>query len=293
MLIEGLLIFIVILLVINIALHYIKKQAKVESSDIKNAVFQTWNEMGLSEKLGVIEENSRKIEESYRSFEDLLRTPTTRGAFGELSLEAIFNDQIPKKLYGLRERILDGKIPDANIKSPVGLICIDSKFPLVNFQNMIKADGEEEKERFKKLFINDVKSHLDKIAEDYVCPEKGSAEFAFAYLPSEAVFYFLVTEAVKILQDYTSRGVQVVSPLTLSHRVQLIKAGIEAKRLSEDAIKVKNKLITLTNKFQKIDELWRVFYTNHLKNLQGKADELEAAYNKLKEEFNKISNFSD
>lgn len=60
--------------------------------------------------------------------------------------------------------------------------------------------------------------HLTKIAEDYVCPEKESAEFAFAYIPSESTYWFLVTERYDLLRDFTKKGVQVVSPLTLSYK---------------------------------------------------------------------------
>lgn len=107
---------------------------------------------------------------------------------------------------------------------------------------MIEIEDSQEKERFKHDFRKDVQSHLNKIAEDYVCPEAGSAEFAFAYIPSEAVYYSSANEEFEMLRDYAKRGVQVVSPLTLSHKIELIKAGVHAKKLSEDAENVKKEL---------------------------------------------------
>ena len=93
----------------------------------------------------------------------------------------------------------------------------------------MESDDPQEKEKFKKQFLRDVKGHLDKIASDYVCPEKGSADFAFAFIPSEGVYWFLINESFELLREYTKNGVQVVSPLTLSHKVELIKSWSSCK----------------------------------------------------------------
>jgi len=184
------------------------------------------------------------------------------------------------------------KVPDAHIKSAVGAICVDSKFPLENYRAMMEAEDPKEKEKLKKQFIRDIRSHLDKIAEDYVCPEKGSAEFAFAFLPSESVYHFLVTEAYDTLRSYTSRGVQAVSPLTLSHKIELIKAGVHARRLSEQAEKIRNDIARLSERFSEIDKSWQVFYESHFRNAARKAEELDGAYRRLREEFDRISQLS-
>jgi DNA recombination protein RmuC len=207
-------------------------------------------------------------------------------------LETILKDQLPPDMFGIRQKVLNGKVPDAYIKSSIGIICIDSKFPLENYRKMLEEENSEKKEFYKKQFLKDVKGHLEKIAKDYICPEKGSAEFAFAYIPSEAVYWFLVKEAFDLLREYTKKGVQVVSPLTLSHKIELIKAGIQAKKLSEEAEEVKKELLRLSKRFKTLDELWRVFYKTHLKNLIHKAEEVDEAYRDLREEFEKISKFS-
>lgn len=291
MIIEILLVIIVLLLFV--LLFLILRSKRVEPKDIEAAVSSTWIKLGLDEKIGTVESHVKDIRDGYKSFEQMLWVPTERASFGELSLETIFSDQLPQDMYGIRERTLDGKVPDAYIRSTVGIICIDSKFPLDNFRKMISAEEAKEREGFKKQFLKDVQGHLNKIADDYVCPEKGTAEFAFAYIPSEGVYYFLVNEAFEMLRDYTKRGVQVVSPLTLSHKIELIKAGVHAKKLSEDAEKIRNNLVTLSRRFGEIDEVWRVFYRTHFKNLEGKAEELDEAYRKLREEFDRISKISE
>ncbi len=290
MLTQILLAVVVILLVVLISLVLKGREAK--SRDIENAVLSTWAKLGLEEKIGKVATHAQDIRDSYRSIEQMLRAPTERAALGEISLETILSDQLPPDMFGIRKMILDGKIPDAHIRSTVGLICIDSKFPLENYRMMVETQNSREKEQFKNDFRKDVKTHLSKIAGDYVCPEKGSAEFAFAYIPSEAVYYFLVNEEFEMLRGYTKRGVQLVSPLTLSSKIELIKAGVHAKKLSEEAESVRRSLNVISQRFNEIDELWRVFYNTHLRNAGEKAEELDRAYKKLRDEFDRVSRMS-
>ena len=290
MITQILLAVVVILLVVLIFLAL--KGRGVKPRDIENALSSTWTKLGLEEKIGKVATHAQDIRDSYRSIEQMLRVPTERAALGEISLETILSDQLPPDMFGIRKMILDGKIPDAHIRSTVGLICIDSKFPLDNYRRMVEIQDSRERGEFKNDFRKDVKSHLSKIAEDYVCPEKGSAEFAFVYIPSEAVYYFLANEEFEMLRDYTKRGVQVVSPLTLSSKIELIKAGVQAKKLSEEAESVRKDLNIISQRFSEIDELWRVFYSTHLRNAGEKAEELDRAYKKLRDEFDKISRMS-
>ena len=287
---EALLIGIAILLVVLVFL--VLRIKGVRDKDVEGAMSSSWRQLGLDRALGAGETYARDIKESYRSMEQMLRVPQERGALGELSLEIMLSDQLPPDMFGIRERVLDGKTPDAHIKSTVGLICIDSKFPLTNYSKMLSVETPLEKEAAKKQFISDVRSHLNKIDGDYVCPEKGSAEFAFAYIPSEAVYYFLVNEAFEMLRDYAKRGVQVVSPLTFAHKIELIKSGVQARKLSEDAERVKQELTAISKGFEIIDREWRIFYGTHLKNAIGKADDVDRAYNKLRDEFDRVTKLS-
>ena len=283
----------VVIILLGIIIFLLLKREKIEKEDIENVILKIWNESGLNERIGELGLHAKEIKEAHKSIERMLRVPFERGSFGEIVLETILSDQLPPDMFGIRKKVLDGKIPDAYIKSTVGIICIDSKFPLENYRKMIESEDPKEKEIYKNNFLRDVKFHLEKIANDYVCPEKGSAGFAFAYIPSESVYWFLVNFAFEMLRDYVKKGVQVVSPLTLSHKIELIKAGVHAKKLSEEAERVNNAILELSREFEKIDKVWKTFYGTHLKNLVGKAEELDGAYKRLKEEFDKISKLSN
>jgi DNA recombination protein RmuC len=287
MVIEILLVF--VLLLLGVLIFLVIRSRRVEPTDLKNVISSTWTELGLGEKIGGIEAQARDIKDSYKSFEQMLRVPKERASFGELALETILADQLPPDMYGIRETVFDGKRPDAHIKSTEGLVCIDSKFSLDNYGRMLSTEGPAEKQRLKKDFIADVRRCLDKIAVDYVCPDKGSAEFAFAYIPSEGVYYFLLSEAYDMLLEYSKGGVHLVSPLTLSAWIGLIRAGVQAKKLSEQAEEVKNDLIIISRRFVEIDDKWRVFFGTHLKNASLQAEELDKSYKRLRDEFDRIS----
>jgi len=193
---------IAILLLSIVLLVVILKTRKVEASEIESAMSGAWLKLGLGEQVGRIAAFAERIQQDYRSLEQMLRVPRERAYLAEIALETILSDQLPPDMFGIRQRILDGRIPDACIRSTVGTICIDSKFPLDNYRKMLETAASDEKDRCKKQFLRDVAMHLDKIAADYVCPEKGSAEFAFAYIHSESVYSFLVSEGFELLHDY-------------------------------------------------------------------------------------------
>jgi len=285
---------IIILLLVILIFLFVHRQ-KIRPEDVGPAISDAWVKSGLSETIGKLKAYAEDIRNDYKTLDQLLRTPKERGSLGEIALEQILRDQLPPDMFGIREKVLDGKTPDAYIKSAAGIICIDSKFPLDNYRKMLEAEAThpEEKENLKKQFLKNVESQLDKIAKEYVCPDRGSAEFAFAFIPSEGVYYFLVNEAYELLRQYGKEGVQVVSPLTLSHKIELIKAGVHARKLSEQAEKVRNDIFVLRHRFDEIDREWRVLYETHLRNAGRKAEDLDRAYKRLREEFARIATLSE
>ncbi len=285
----DILLIIVIILLAGLIYLTINKRM-IDSRDAGNYLKPHVDDLQIA--VGQIKTYAQDVRKDYQELNRLLSTPTERGSLGELHLEKLLTDQLPPDMFGIRKRILHGVVPDAHIKSTVGLICIDSKFVLENYRYMLNATDDTERIKFRDAFIKDVQGHLEKIANDYVCPEKGSAEFAFAYIQSESVYHFLETETTSILQLYIAKGVHVVSPLTLSHRVALIKAGSYAQRLSEQAQQVINSITSLGKKFKKLERVWQTLYGTHLKNAWNKAEEIDRAYKELNDEFDKVAKLS-
>jgi hypothetical protein len=74
----------------------------------------------------------------------------------------------------------------------------------------------------------------------------------------------------------------------LAHKLELLKLGIKALQLNENAQEVLKALQALARRFDSVEEAWRVFYTTHLRNLDKKAGEIDEAYRKLRKEFQRI-----
>lgn len=156
---------------------------------------------------------------------------------------------------------------------------------------MTEADDPLERETFKKAFIKNIRVHLSKIKEDYIRPDLGTTEFAFAYIPSEAVFWFLINEMYDELLKWTKDGVQVVSPLTISHKIVLIRSGVHALKLSEQASYVRDLINKLKKNFESIDSNWKTFFSSHLSNAWKKAKSVDESYRKIRDTFDGIQKF--
>lgn len=282
------------------------------AKDASNAIGEAWTRLGLGESIGRVEQQAddmgrltdllaarvereatelRRVAEAahgdYRSLQQMLRSPVERSSFSELSLEILLSDALPANYFGIRERIVCGKVPDAHIRTPDGVLCVDSKFPLENFARWAEAP-QSERGPHMKSFLKDAERHLRKIAEDYVRPDQGTTPFAVMYVASEAVYYTLATEGHDLLKRYVGLGVQVLSPLLLAHKLELLKLGIRALRLNEDARAVLSSLQALAVRFRTVDEAWQTFYAHHFRNLSAKAAEIDEAYRRLGLEFRRI-----
>ncbi|HLE50283.1 MAG TPA: DNA recombination protein RmuC, partial [Patescibacteria group bacterium] len=150
----------------------------------------------LKKEAGVFSEVGR----SMKDLQDYLKSPKLRGNIGEQVLKDLVGQMFPKKSLFLQHAFKSGLIVDVAIQTDAGLLPIDSKFPLENFQKMFRSEDEKEKEAFKNLFIRDVKKHIKDISSKYILPSEGTVDFALMYLPSESVYYEVVSLAD--LMDY-------------------------------------------------------------------------------------------
>ena len=263
----------------------------VDETALRSSMGEAIADLGLDGTASRIELHAEEMKAFHSDVERLLRTPQARGGFGELQLETILADALPEDMYGVREAAVGGKVPDAHVRTPEGVVCIDSKFPLEAFERHVDAADEAEAARHARAFASGVEDQLEKIRADYVRPEDGTAEFAFAFIPSERVYYHLLTEEYDLLRAYAADGVQVVSPLTLTGKLDLIRAGVHARRLSERAEDVQAQLQRLARRFDDFEDEWGTF-RRHLQNAKNRADDADAEFGRLRAEFDRIEGLS-
>jgi DNA recombination protein RmuC len=259
----------------------------VETDQLTAALSESLSAMAVGETVSRIEDRAGEIESLHEDFDRLLRAPRERGEFGEVQLEVMLADHLHPGMYGIREQVVGSKTPDAHVQTPEGIVAIDSKFPLDRYEQFLHAADPDQKEAHKRAFRDAVEQQLAKIERDYVSPDEGTTDFAFAYIPSESVYYHLITEEYDLLREYTKRGVQVVSPLTLGHKLEILKTGAQARKLSEEAEAVLEHLTELGARFEAVESEWETM-ERHVKNAANRADDVDREIERVRDAFDRI-----
>jgi DNA recombination protein RmuC len=212
--------------------------------------------------------------------EHALRPPKARGGFGELMLENLLRDRLPPTAYSLQYGFKSGERVDAVIRVS-RLVPVDAKFPLDNFARLAEAQDTAERELHEKAFGRDVKGHIDAIASKYIRPDEGTYEFAFMYLPSEAVYYELACGRTGELLKYAhERQIVPVSPSTFTAYLQMIVLGLKGMQIEEHAHEVMAYCAQLQKDFGRFKEDFDLVGT-HLGRAQTKFVDAEKRLDKF------------
>jgi DNA recombination protein RmuC len=212
--------------------------------------------------------------------EHALRPPKARGGFGELMLENLLRDRLPATAYSLQYGFKTGERVDAVIRVN-RMVPVDAKFPLDNFARLVEAQDTAERALHEKAFARDVKGHIDAIATKYIRPDEGTYEFAFMYLPSEAVYYELACGKTGELLSYAhERQIVPVSPSTFTAYLQMIVLGLKGMQIEEHAQEVMAYCAQLQKDFGRFKEDFDLVGT-HLGRAQTKFGDAEKRLDKF------------
>lgn len=194
-----------------------------------------------------------EIGRSMKELQEFLKSPKLRGNIGEQVLTDLITQIFPKNSFNLQYQFKTGDKVDAAIKTDGGILPIDAKFPMENFQKLSKAKTEEEIKMYRKDFSRDIKKHIDSIAKKYILPDEGTMDFALMYVPSESVYYELVN--MDSLIEYSrAQRIYVVSPSTLYAHLQTILLSFEGKKMEVQSKEVFRLLRALQIDYEKVNE---------------------------------------
>lgn len=183
------------------------------------------------------------IAEQLASLEKTLKHQKQRGNLGEASLELILSNILPPGTYKMQYEFANKEKVDAIIVTKEGVIPVDAKFSLDNYNRVTMAIDDKQREDLEKEFKNDLKKRIDETAK-YIRPEEGTLPFAFMFIPAEGIYYdLLINEvgAVKVntrnLIDYAynDKKVIIVSPTTFAAYLQSVLYGFKAFKIEEGA----------------------------------------------------------
>jgi DNA recombination protein RmuC len=212
--------------------------------------------------------------------EQALRPPKARGGLGELLLANLLRDALPADAYSLQHGFRTGERVDAVIKVD-RLVPVDAKFPLDNFERVVEAADDAERELAERAFARDVKIHVDAIASKYIRPAEGTYDFAFMYLPSESVYYELVCgKTGALFQHALEKRVFPVSPSTFHAYLGVIVLGLRGLQIERHAQEVMVYCAQLGKDFDRFHTDFEVV-GKHLGNAQSKYGEADRKLERL------------
>ncbi len=232
-----------------------------------------------------------EIGKGIRTLQDFLQSPKLRGGLGEEVLKEMIGQTFPKNAFHLQYSFKSGVKVDAVLKTEAGLLCIDSKFPMENFNVMVKGDTELERTVGRRELISDVKKHIDAIAKKYILPEEGTMDFALMYIPSEAVYYEVVN--IQELSNYARRlRVYPVSPNTLYAHLQVLLLSFEGKDLEAKSKEVFRILRAIQTDYGKVEENLGTLQ-KHLNNAYNMMSNVFSSFTTLGQKISSTQNLGE
>jgi DNA recombination protein RmuC len=244
----------------------------------------------LRERLGRLDETNRQVisfTDQLKNLQDILKNPKQRGILGEYYLETVLKNVLPPGSYKTQYAFKDGTIVDAVVFVDKRIIPIDSKFSLENYNRILESQDPNDKKRYESLFITDLKNRIDETGK-YVKPEENTMDFAFMFIPSEAVFYDLLINKVGSITEDTNnliyyahkKKVIIVSPTSFLAYLQTVLQGLRNQKISEQAKEI----------IKGVEALGRhlAIYSDYMKKLGVHLSTTVNTYNKASLEFRKI-----
>ncbi len=246
----------------------------------------------ITEKITRLDETNKQVvsfTDQLQSLQDILKNPKQRGILGEYYLETLLKNVMPPGSYQMQYPFPDGTIVDAAVFVKDKVIPVDSKFSLENYNRISETNDKAEKERLEKVFLNDLKNRIVETSK-YIQPEQNTMEFAFMFIPHEAIYYDLLVNKIGVHQGDDDENliqraaskykVIIVSPTSFLAYLQTVLQGLKAMQIEESAKDIVKRVNELGNHLRSFDE-----YHQKLGNALGTAVN---HYNKSSAEFKKV-----
>ena len=231
----------------------------------------------IQRQLGEVQQAGKQMSQTAQTLEGILGGAKSRGSLGEVTLERLLEDSLPRSQYAMQYRFSSGETADVVIKlRDKKLMAIDSKFPLDAYRR-IGIEGEEA----RRAFATAVKGHADAIAKKYIVPDESTLDVALMFVPSETVYY-------ELLQTQDNKGqpldaycrdqhVMAVSPNTLYAHLCVIAMGLRGMQMEENAKRLLESLSGMEKQMEKFADKFATLGT-HLKNAQQSYSESDKLF---------------
>lgn len=219
--------------------------------------------MGLT-KLDETNKQVISFADQLQSLQDILKNPKQRGVLGEYYLETLLKNVLPPGSYQMQYAFPDGTIVDAAVFVKDKIIPIDSKFSLENYNRIVEEKNETEKEKLEKAFVADLKMRISETAK-YIQPNQGTMDFAFMFIPHEAIYYDLIVNKIGALKEDSESLIQraaskhhvlIVSPTSFLAYLQTVLQGLNALHIEEKAVEIIKRVEELGRHLKSYEEYY-------------------------------------
>ncbi len=218
----------------------------------------------VTERLTMLDETNKQVisfADQLQSLENILKNPKQRGILGEYYLETVLKNVLPPGSYQMQYAFPDGTIVDAVVFVKDKIIPVDSKFSLENYNRMTEEREPAEKKRLEAVFVNDLKNRIVETSK-YIQPTQGTTDFAFMFIPHEAIYYDLLTNKVGSLEDNENLiqraagkyKVIITSPTSFLAYLQTVLQGLKALHIEESAKEIMKKVEDLGKHLKSYEE---------------------------------------
>ncbi len=255
--------------------------------------FKKTNEtfVNVMARLATIDEAQKKIDgltTNMVSLQELLGDKRSRGAFGEVQLEALVRNMMPPQAYEMQYTLPNGTRVDCILKlpEPTGMVAVDSKFPLENYHLMFGAASPAERLVAERQFKSNIKKHVDDIASKYIIPEVTS-DGAVMFIPAEAVFAEIHAHHPEIVDYAMQKRVWIVSPTTLMAVLNTARAVLKDVETRKQVHIIKDELGKLGKEFGRFDERMKKL-ADHIRQAHEDAQDVHTTSQKISKRFDRI-----
>jgi len=233
-----------------------------------------------------------EIGRSMKDLQDFLRSPKLRGNIGEQVLKDLISQMFPKQSYSLQYTFHSGETVDAVIKTQNGLIPIDSKFPMENFKKLMSAPVDSEKETAKKDFARDVKKHITDIAKKYILTNEGTIDYALMYIPSEPVYYEIMSNNPELADYAHNLRVLPVSPSTFYAYLRAILMSFEGQKIATEAKQILHALRAIQTDATKFNVNLNLL-SRHLTNAYNTMSSVTNSFTQLSQKLTHVQSINN
>lgn len=245
----------------------------------------------ITQRLTKLDETNNRVAsvaDELKTLQNVLQNPKQRGVMGEYFLQTVLENVLPPERFQLQYKFKDGEIVDACIFLDKGkMLPVDSKFSLENYNRLSDEKDKTRREALTRQIKTDLKLRIDETAK-YIRPSENTMDFAFMFIPSEALYYDLLTNKVGMVQSasvrdlieyaFRDKRVIIVSPTSFMAYLQTVLQGLRSLQIEEQAKDIQVRVGQLNRHLKAYDE-----YMQKLgRNLGTTVNSFNTAHKELK-----------